>query len=345
VDDARPRIRQIPEDFRVEEIPLYEPTGEGDHLFVEVEKRLRTSEEVARLLARELGVRARDIGYAGRKDRAAVTRQWYSLPGVEAEATAALEIPGVRILRAIPHRHKLRTGQLRGNRFEIRVRGVGAEAEAQAQSSLQRIIGRGMPNRFGAQRFGRGGRNPDDARGLLQGGRGPRDRRAARFLLSALQADVFNRVLAARPLDIDAVDLGDVAQVVASGGLFVVEDADIEGERAARFEISPTGPIFGTKMVAPTGAPADREQRVMLEAGIPESDAWRLPRGLKLPGTRRPLRVALGEASLQREGDDLLLAFTLPSGSYATVLLEELFGELDEAGVASHAGRGGDVAR
>ncbi|MBW2229563.1 MAG: tRNA pseudouridine(13) synthase TruD [Deltaproteobacteria bacterium] len=331
MDEARPRIRQAPEDFRVEEIPLYEPAGEGDHLFVEVEKRLRTSDEVARLLARALGVRARDIGYAGRKDRVAVTRQWYSLPGVEAEALSTVELQGVRILRAIPHRHKLRTGHLRGNRFEIRVRGVDREAEAAARSCLDGIARIGMPNRYGVQRFGRGGRNPDDARDILLGGRGPRDRRAARFLLSALQADVFNRVLAARPLGIDAVEVGDVAQVVASGGLFLVEDAAVDGERAARFEISPTGPIFGTKMSAPAAAPAAREESVMLEAGIPPSEEWRLPRGLKLKGARRPLRVAVEEVSLARDADDLVLAFVLRSGSYATVLLEELFGELDEA--------------
>jgi len=331
VDTARPRIRQAPEDFRVEEIPLYEPTGEGDHLFVEVEKRLRTTEEVARLLGRALAVRPRDIGYAGRKDRMAVTRQWYSLPGVDPQRANSLEIEGVRVLQAIPHRHKLRTGHLRGNRFTLRIRGVDDSVEQRARAALDEIDRIGMPNRFGAQRFGRGGQNPASARELLLGRGGPRDRRERRFLCSALQADVFNRALAARPLRVDEVEAGDVAQVVASGGLFLVEDAEVEGVRAARFEISPTGPIFGAKVMLPQGAPADREVQAMQAAGVPPTDEWQLPRGLKLPGARRPLRVAVAEASLVREDEDLVLAFVLPSGAYATVLVEEVFGETDQA--------------
>jgi len=138
-------------------------------------------------------------------------------------------------------------------------------------------------------------------------------------------------VLDARPLGVDEVEIGDVAQLSTSGGCFVVEDAVKEGERAARFEISPTGPIFGTKTMWPTGAPAVREQNALAQASIPPSDEWRLPRGQKLPGARRSLRVAIDEPRLVREADDLILSFGLPSGSYATVLLEELFGELDEA--------------
>jgi tRNA pseudouridine13 synthase len=231
----------------------------------------------------------------------------------------------------VPHRHKLRTGHLGGNRFVIRVRGVSAPAEDRARSALEGIAQRGLPNRFGQQRFGRAGRNVDEARALLVGGRGPRDRRAARFLLSALQSDVFNRVLAARPTEVDELELGDVAQVVASGGLFVVDDVALASERAARFEISPTGPIFGSKMKQPAGAPAEREQRILADAGIPPSTEWRLPRGLRLPGARRALRVAVDDATLHRCDEDLELSFGLPPGSYATVLLEELFGDLVDA--------------
>ena len=116
------RIRAEPEDFRVEELPLYPPCGEGDHTFVRLEKRLLNTEEVAVELARAAGVRPRDVGYVGRKDRVALATQTFSVPGLAPESALALELPGVRVLSALPHRHKLRVGQLAANRFEIRVR-------------------------------------------------------------------------------------------------------------------------------------------------------------------------------------------------------------------------------
>lgn len=330
VEAPRPRIRASPEDFVVEEIPLYPVTGEGGHTFVEVEKRLRTTEQVARQLARAAGVPARDVGYAGRKDRVAVARQRFSVPGLEPEAAMSLVLDGARVLGAWPHPHKLRTGQLRGNRFEIRVREVSDALVARAQAALETMQERGMPNRFGSQRFGHEGRNVERARALLGGRPAVRDRREARFLLSALQAEVFNQVLSRRALPIDAVERGDVAQVRESGGLFLVEDEQVEGERAARFEISATGPIFGTKMMAPAGVVAERESEIMRELGIPPPDQLKPPRGVRLRGTRRPLRVPLEQATLVQEDDALLLRFELPAGSYATVALAELFGPFDE---------------
>jgi cysteine synthase len=118
-----PRIRTVVDDFFVDELPLYEPTGDGGHTFVRIEKRERNTEEVVRALARAAGVTHRDVGYAGRKDRRAVTRQWLSVPGLDPTRALSLSIPGVRVLEAVRHPHKLRTGQLRGNRFEIVVLG------------------------------------------------------------------------------------------------------------------------------------------------------------------------------------------------------------------------------
>ncbi|MDJ0868958.1 MAG: tRNA pseudouridine(13) synthase TruD [Myxococcota bacterium] len=315
-----------PDDFVVDEIPLYAPSGTGEHTFVRVEKRGVDTESVARALARAARVRPRDVGYAGRKDRHAVARQWLSVPGLDPARARALELPGVRVLEALPHRHKLRTGQLRGNRFALRLHGVDDRSGARA-ARLAELVARGMPNRFGAQRFGRDRDNAARARALLRGEAAPRDRRAARFLLSALQAEVFNEVLARRPLPLDAVEPGDVAQVCASGGLFLVEDAEREGARAARFEISATGPIVGARMEAPTGAPAERERAVLEALGLDDPGSWSLPRGIRLRGARRALRVRPERAELECEGGVLRLAFTLPSGSYATVLVEELLGE------------------
>lgn len=319
-----------PEDFRVEEIPAYEASGEGGHTFLWIEKRLRNTEEVARWLAREAEVPARDVGYAGRKDRFAVTRQCFSVPALDPERAAELAMEGVRVLRAVRHPHKLRTGHLAGNRFELCVNGASEEAVAGVEAAARRVAESGLPNRFGEQRFGRGGENVDNAQRLMQGGR-VKDRRQARFLVSALQAAVFNAVLAGRELPLDRVENGDLARRTDSGGLFVVEDAELENERAARFEISATGPIFGRRMEQPTGAVRAREEDAMRELGL-DPEALTPPRGVRMRGTRRPLRVPVQDLAVEgaTDGEPLQLRFELPSGSYATVLLEELLGGVPE---------------
>ncbi len=332
-----PAPGRSPEDFVVEEIPAYLPTGEGGHTFVWVEKRLRNTEDVARELARAAGVAPRDVGYAGRKDRVAVTRQWFSVPALEPAQALALDLPGVRVLEAARHPHKLRTGQLRGNRFEIVVRGVGDAVAARAIARLEAGCRSGLPNRFGAQRFGREGANATAGLALLRGGgepgrgRRPPDRRALRFAVSALQAAVFNEALRLRESPLDTLEPGDVALIHASGGLFLVEDAALEGPRATRGEVSATGPIFGSKTLATAGEPAARERKALAAAGLdPEAPLPSVP-GLRLRGSRRALRMLPGEASAAREGDALRLRFTLPAGSYATVVLEELLAATPES--------------
>lgn len=320
------RLGSSPDDFVVDEIPLFAPSGEGAHTFVRVEKRGRTTEEVARLLARLAGVPHAEVGYAGRKDKQAVTRQWFSVPGLEPALALALEADGVRALEAARHAQRLRTAQLRGNRFALVVRELSAEQLARAPARAERIRSVGLPNSFGAQRFGRTGDNAERARALLAGASVGRDRRAARFLLSALQAEVFNAFLASRPLPLDALELGEVATIHASGGSFVVEDLAREAPRAAAFEISASGPLFGTKLLAPRGAPAEREAAVMRAAGIPETITP--PRGIRLRGARRPVRVPVPDLTLEPLAPDAArLCFTLPAGSYATVLAEALFTE------------------
>ncbi len=317
------RLRAAPEDFRVDEIPLYPPAGEGNHTFVRVEKRLRTTEEVARALARFAGASSRDVGYAGRKDRRAVSTQWFSVPALSPERALAFEVEGARAVEAVRHPHKLRTGHLRGNRFRVVVRGVTAAQVDAARAALERLSRRGMRNRFGPQRFGREGDNAERARAILSGGRAS-DRREARFLLSALQALVFNDVLAARGEAFDALEAGDVAVVHASGGLFVVRDPAREAPRAAAFEVSATGPIFGAKVQKPEGTVLSRERAALAARGV-DPDRLRPPRGIRMRGARRALRVRPAEAQLSLEGDGAVLCFALPAGSYATVLVEEVF--------------------
>jgi tRNA pseudouridine13 synthase len=326
MESASLRIREAPEDFFVEEIPLYPPSGEGGHTFVFVEKRLRTTEEVAGSLAALACVKSGDVGYAGRKDRVAVTRQWFSVPGLSPERALGSEIEGAVVLQAVPHGHKLRTGQLKGNRFRIRVRGTTSEIVQRVRGALEVAEHCGVPNRFGNQRFGSAGDNAARGLAILRGEARPRKRREARFLVSALQSQVFNEVLRTRPLSLDRVELGDVAVVVESGGLFVVEDEARENERVSRFEISPTGPIFGRKVTQPTGEPAAREAAVHAMLGVPAPSELNPPPGLRLRGARRSLRVIPANTSIREDADSLTIGFDLPAGSYATVMLEELLG-------------------
>lgn len=323
-----------PEDFRVEELPLYPPIGEGDHTFVRIEKRMRTTEEVARDLARAAGVKPGDVGYAGRKDRMSISSQWFSVPGLTPDQVRALELRDANVLEAAAHPHKLRTGHLAANRFTLVVRGLEPDVLAAASERLARLVERGLPNRFGAQRFGRDGDNAELGQRILTGEVRPRDRRRARFLVSAFQARVFNAVLAERLPDLVTLEAGDVAVVHESGGLFVVEDLAAEAPRAAAFEISATGPIFGKKVKEPMGVVAERERRIALANGVPEN--LQAPRGIRLRGSRRPLRVRPLEAEASVDDGALHLHFTLPPGSFATVLVEELL--LPTSGVPASDG-------
>ncbi len=327
------RTRTTPEDFRVIEEPLYETTGEGNHTFVFVEKRGRTTEQVARELARAGGVSQKDVGYAGRKDRHAITRQWFSLEGVDPERALGFELTSAEVLEARRHPHKIKTGHLRGNRFEIVLRSDRPVALEPIRARVESLVRRGMPNRYGQQRFGRDGDNALQARRLLADGRPPRDRRAARFLVSALQSEVFNAALEERIDEYDGVLLGDVARVEESGGLFWVDDLERERPRAKAFEISATGPIFGTKMRAPTEDVARLERAIFDRFELPDLATLKLPRGLRARGARRPLRVR--PEGLEIEGlqgsHGLKLRCWLPPGAYLTVLLEELVGPVEDA--------------
>ncbi len=325
------RIRTEPEDFRVEELPLYSPSGEGEHTFVRVEKRLVTTEEVANALARAAGVGARDVGYAGRKDRIAVATQWFSVPRLDPKQALNLRLEGIRVLEAVAHGHKLRTGQLRGNRFEIAVRGVDDTAREAARARFDEIARVGMANPFGPQRFGRAGRNVEMGARLLRGEVTWKDRRKARFAVSALQSAVFNDVLDARPTGIGELEFGDVAVLHGSGGQFLIEDVEQEQPRAVAFEISPTGPIFGTRVIEPAGEVALREKAALALHGIGLTDL-RPPRGIRLRGARRALRVRPDNARMRDFPGGFWLDFELPPGSYATVLIRTVLDEEPEVG-------------
>jgi tRNA pseudouridine13 synthase len=320
-----PRIRASEDDFEVEEVALFEPCGEGGHTLVQVEKRAISTVDVAQALARFAHARYGDVGFAGRKDCRAVARQWFSVPGLDPDLALAWGgDDGFRVLAAHRHRHKLRVGQLTANRFRITIRDVSRQQASLARQRLSSICELGMSNRFGAQRFGRGGENVARGKAILRGDGTAGSKRHRRFLLSALQSALFNEVLARRPVASSELLAGDVAVVHASGGQFIIDDPQREADRARRFEISPTGPIFGSKMKPAGGVVLDLEQRVLRDWDL--TGAFdRPPRGLRLRGGRRPLRVRPEDTECSLAADSLTLRFTLPAGSFATVLVEDLF--------------------
>jgi tRNA pseudouridine13 synthase len=322
------RIRHDPEDFRVEGIAAYPPSGEGQHLFVQFEKRGLTTPQAVERLARALGVAPRAASWAGMKDRHAVTVQWASFDGATPEAAANLEVEGVRVLTVARHHRKLRTGHLRGNRFRIVVRDVPLERIDEVSQGLDTLQRTGMPNYYEAQRFGHGGRNLDVAvRWLAGNAPPPRDRLQRKWDVSVLQSWLFNQVLADRVTTgaLATALPGDVMRREDSGGMFVCESPEAEQERLDRWEISPTGPMFGPKMTWPQHEVLARELRVLEEAGMAPAHIESF--GRAGPGTRRPLRVRPTDVRMEPVPEGLVLAFELPAGSYATALLRELFKE------------------
>ena len=316
--------RVAEEDFRVEELPLYEPRGTGEHLYLTVEKRGRTTPEVARELARALGARERDVGTAGLKDKRAVTVQRISvLTRASAEEALGISGEGFRVLAAARHENKLRPGHLRGNRFRIVVRGVAAGAPELAAAVLERLRERGVANLFGPQRFGRREDNADLGRKILLREAQVRDRFLRRMALSALQSELFNRCLAARIADglFDTAIEGDVLRKRDSGGLFVGSAADAPRVRAQK--IDPAGPLPGHSIFAAAGEALAREEAVLREAQV--EAAWFKAGGDEAQGARRPYRIPLEDARVEALPDSALaLSFSLPKGSYALTVLREV---------------------
>ncbi|XXT14236.1 tRNA pseudouridine(13) synthase TruD [Sorangium sp. So ce429] len=353
-------LRSSPADFVVEELPAYAPSGRGEHVFVTFRKTGRTTPDAVRALALALEADPNSTGFAGMKDRHAITTQTASIQLPLARDPAPLlaqaELPGIEILAVSRHDNKLKPGHLVGNRFRITLRGIDPAALPLAERRLAEMGRVGVPNAFGPQRFGRNGENPDRTLAWISGReRGPRDRREQRLLFSALQSLWFNEVLARREADgtWSAVLPGDLAKKRDSGGLFLVplegpELADAEA-RAAALAISATGPMFGRKMRWPEGAPFALEREV-LTAAI--GDPHRLDAFAHAgEGTRRPLRLEVddlevsaagpgaGEAAAiagappaavdPGAGQGIVVSFVLPKGGYATTVLGRAFRLVD----------------
>ena len=329
----RGRIKVEPEDFVVEELPAYLPNGEGEHLYLWIEKRDVSADYLTGQLSRALGISRDAIGMAGQKDRRAVTRQWVSVPGeAESRLSALAELAAnglIKVLSSARHRNKLRTGHLLGNRFDIRVRTDDPAALEIASGIAERVRQQGVPNRYGDQRFGIGDSTLAWGRDLLTGTRTAREiephRRKSflRLALSSVQSDLFNAVIQLRESRGElrrAID-GDVLQVIASGGCFLTEDLAVDQARIDTREVIPTGPMFGVKMKSPTGLAHQLEQQILAASGF-ELKHFE-PFSQLMQGARRALVVYPSDVETHPDPLGVRIVFSLPPGAYATTVLAE----------------------
>ncbi|MBD8880970.1 tRNA pseudouridine(13) synthase TruD [Rhodanobacter sp. 7MK24] len=317
------RLRSTPEDFVVEEILGYDADGNGEHALLWVEKRDANTDWLARELAKFAGVPPLAVGYAGLKDRHAVTRQAFTvqLAGKPDPDWSAFPHENVKVLAATRHGRKLKRGALRGNRFVLVLREAQGERE-RAEQVLAAIAARGVPNYFGEQRFGREGGNLEQARAMFAGRRVDRDKRG--FLLSAARSQIFNDVLAVRvergtwdaPLD------GEIWSLAGSRSWFGPEPYnDVLAQRLAKGDIHPSGPLWG-QGEPPTAGEAGRLER---EVAATHDDLARGIAAARMDQERRPLRLLPKDLRWRWLADDALeLSFELPAGAYATVVAREV---------------------
>lgn len=322
---ARAIMRAAPEDFIVEEIPIVEPDGAGEHVWLHIRKRNTNTEWLGRQIARLAEVRPMDVGFAGLKDRNAVTSQWFSVYlAAKAEPDwSQLANEEIEILTVTRHSRKLRRGGLKGNRFLLTLREIDGDI-AQIEQRLELIAERGVPNYFGPQRFGHDGENLQAAAEMFAGVRRKQKRDKRSIYLSAARSMLFNRVLGKRVSDAswDKILPGEVCVLDGRRGSFSAEAGDAElGARLSAGEIHPSAPLWGR------GNSHVASEVAVLESNVLEtSGAWR--DGLELAGLdmeRRASRLMLRDAAWQAQARELSLSFSLNAGSYATAVVREVF--------------------
>jgi len=299
---ASATLKRLNEDFAVTELPLQPPSGAGEHLWLEIEKNGANTAFVAQQLAEAAGVEARDVGYAGLKDRHAITRQWFSiyLPKGEAPDLTGLQHPEFKVLSQSRHVKKLRPGDLQGNRFRIVLRDVAGDREA-VEANLAAVASQGVPNYFGAQRFGHDGGNVEQGRAMLAREIRVRNPKKKGLYLSAVRAFVFNEVLAQR---------------IQQGLWGTTLPGDVMDQAG-----QPTGPLWGRGRVTTT------DQAQALENAVAGRHAT-LCDGMEHAGLDQERRALVaspaGMSWAWPQADQLVLTFSLPAGSYATAVLNEI---------------------
>ncbi len=335
-------------DFVVNEVPLYPFSGEGEHLVIEVRKKDMTTWDMIKALSAHTGVKERDFGYAGLKDKDGMTTQYLSLPKKHQEKLETFTHPKIKILSQTYHNNKIKIGHLKGNRFFIRLKKVSPADATKIKKVIKTIRTQGFPNYFGYQRFGREGDNFDYARRMLQGERKERNKKKRKFFISAYQSHLFNLWLSKRveisklfeafePNELNTLlnfpkesikQLktqphffkmlpGDLLHHYPHGKLFLCDDLESESQRFSKKDITITGLLPGHRTKLATGIASNFERDITTEAD-PFID--------QMTGSRRFAWIWAEDLEASYKSDEawMELHFTLPKGSYATVLLEEI---------------------
>ena len=322
------KIRTTAEDFQVDEIPGFTPDGKGDHVYLTLRKTGLTTNAVARQLRDFCRVQARDIGYAGMKDKHAVTTQTFSinLAGIPEPDWTEIESDSIKVIDTARHPRKLKRGVLKGNRFKLVIRELEGSL-ACVEQRLQQIKTQGVPNYFGVQRFGHEGANIEKAWRLFNepGMKVKRDERS--MLFSSVRSMLFNAVLNERVAQGNWSKLleGEVINLDGTERHFQEAVDEVLIQRASELDVHPTGPLPGidSRAIRPSAEAGEIETGVL--NGYQEWFA-----GLqyfRLEHARRALRIAVRHLEWELHGNTLTLAFGLTSGAYATVVLREFLGD------------------
>lgn len=331
-------LRAAPEAFIVEEIPLYEASGAGPHLYVNLTKEELTTREVQRGLAEAFNLPYRAVGFAGMKDKFARATQTFSLLVGHVDDSFVRTAPA-RIIEKTPvtvnwvrlHRNKLKKGHLLGNRFTITVSQPAVDCELalkRAQTVVAQLHRRGLPNFYGPQRLGRHGANVRRGWELLRGEKRMANRWLRSLLMASVQSHLCNRYLALRQQrgQFTTMLVGDIAKKYDTGGLFVVEDQAAEQRRYEQEEISFTAPIYGPKMWEAEAESGEMEREILLESGLAMESFTRE----KMMGTRRLGRLRLNDLTVAPGEDSIVVRFSLPKGAFATTVLREVMKAPDD---------------
>lgn len=318
------RLKASAEDFQVDEVLDIPLAGEGEHLWLWLEKRNLNTEEAARRIARATGVPLKSIGYAGLKDRQALTRQWFSLhlPGKADPDLAAAEDESLRVLQRVRHQRKLQRGAHSANGFRIRLSALDADHET-LNARLECLRQSGVPNYFGLQRFGHDGNNLMQARDFAARRELPVQRALRSRLLSAARSYLFNQVLAERVADgsWSRVEPGDLLSFTDSRSFFPAEADSAQDPRLALLDLHPTGPLWGE--AESRGGEVVRVREAALAEREPSLTDWLESAGMS--AERRILRLPIRNLSWHYPSPDILqLEFVLPTGCFATAVVREL---------------------
>ena len=317
-------LKACAEDFQVDEVLDIPLSGEGEHLWLWVEKRGLNTEEAARRLARAAGMPLKSVSYAGLKDRQALTRQWFSLhlPGKADPELGAAEGDSLLILKRVRHSRKLQRGAHAANGFSLRLTQLRGDRE-RLEARLERLKAEGVPNYFGLQRFGHEGGNLLEARAYAERGELPVQRNLRSRLLSTARSYLFNRALAERVAagSWNRALPGDLLAFTDSRSFFPAGEAECEDPRLALLDLHPTRPLWGAGASSAGGA--ERELEAEIATREDRLCAWLGEAGLA--HERRILRLPIGGLTWHYPATDTLqLGFILPAGCFATVVVREL---------------------